>query len=447
MAGESYPVRRETCEACCRFSPHGVSQLNPILASHVLGAADLIIARGGVPGCEASRAAQVRDQAIQSLELILPEPDAIADGARQDVTEQNQAEPPQPRVGKKAKVGLIGWNTPTGLGTMNRDLVRQGLVDRWLVVDYHQRKPLPVPTGNCLVKSVPSDPDIDLGPWLAGLDWLIFVEHCYLEHTARQAHDHGVRVALIPMWELTHPQHEWLLFVDLVICPHLWSYRVFRSWKERYGAVWDVVYIPWPIDFPRLPFRQRRRCRRFLFINGTGGCRARLLQNGSGTPRRKGIDLVLDAASLLPSVPFLVYTQVRLHRMCPPNVELRTERLSRAELYREGDVCLQPSLWEGLGLQLLECQAAGMPLVTTDAPPMNEFSPLRVIPVHQTRVASIGDFHPFTANYMRPEDLAAILKDLRCADISDASLAAREYIEREHSWVSAIESFRNLLSL
>ena len=194
-----------------------------------------------------------------------------------------------------------------------------------------------------------------------------------------------------------------------------------------------------------LPSASARRCQKFLFINGTGGCRGQLLKNGSYTPRRKGVDLVLDAAALLPSIPFLVYTQLPLLRTCPPNVELRTERMSRAELYREGDVCLQPSHWEGLGLQLLECQAAGLPLVTTDAPPMNEFRPLRVVPVHQTEVVSIVDFHPFTANFMKPEDLAAVVAELQGTDLSNASLAAREFIGASTRGNARIESLRQSL--
>ncbi len=364
---------------------------------------------------------------------------------RQEVTSQNLSDRPNLGLGKSARVGLIGWNTATGVGTMNRDLARQGLIDRWLAVAHPQFPTLPEPTAACQIDDVAYDPDYNLGPWFDGLDWVVFVEHSYIKHSVRQAHDRGVRVALIPMWELAHPRHEWLRSIDLVICPHDWSYRVFKNWKERYGVAWEVAYVPWPIDFPRLPFRQRRRCQKFLFINGTGGCRSQFLKNGSYTPRRKGVELVLDAAALLPSIPFLVYTQLPLPRRCPPNVELRTERMSRAELYQEGDVCLQPSHWEGLGLQLLECQAAGMPLVTTDAPPMNEFRPLRVIPVHQTEVVSIVDFHPFTANFMKPEDLASVVAELQGTDVSSASLAAREFIEREHSWERAIETLRQLL--
>ena len=42
------------------------------------------------------------------------------------------------------------------------------------------------------------------------------------------------------------------------------------------------------------------------------------------------------------------------------------------DLYQRADVVVLPSRWESIGLPLLEAQAAGRPVITTDAPPMNE---------------------------------------------------------------------------
>ncbi|MET0824078.1 MAG: glycosyltransferase, partial [Solirubrobacterales bacterium] len=41
-------------------------------------------------------------------------------------------------------------------------------------------------------------------------------------------------------------------------------------------------------------------------------------------------------------------------------------------LFASADVCLAPSRWEGLGLHLYEAMALGLPVITNDAPPMNE---------------------------------------------------------------------------
>ena len=41
-------------------------------------------------------------------------------------------------------------------------------------------------------------------------------------------------------------------------------------------------------------------------------------------------------------------------------------------LFASADVCVAPSRWEGLGLHLYESMALGLPVITNDAPPMNE---------------------------------------------------------------------------
>jgi glycosyltransferase involved in cell wall biosynthesis len=56
-------------------------------------------------------------------------------------------------------------------------------------------------------------------------------------------------------------------------------------------------------------------------------------------------------------------------------IELRLEDLPTAEHLRQlasFDVCLAPARWEGLGLPLYEAIAFGQPVITNDAPPMNE---------------------------------------------------------------------------
>ena len=56
-------------------------------------------------------------------------------------------------------------------------------------------------------------------------------------------------------------------------------------------------------------------------------------------------------------------------------IELRLGDQPTAEHLRElagFDVCLVPARWEGLGLPLYEAIAFGQPVITNDAPPMNE---------------------------------------------------------------------------
>ena len=86
-----------------------------------------------------------------------------------------------------------------------------------------------------------------------------------------------------------------------------------------------------------------------------------------------------------------------------------------------------------------------MPLVTTDAPPMNEYQPLRTIPVTGSELVSVLGNHPLTSNHLDPADLARILEDLYQTDIAEASDNARSYVVQEHSWDKAGRMLRQAM--
>ena len=250
----------------------------------------------------------------------------------------------------------------------------------------------------------------------------------------------------IQFWALPKPRgpgapaiyrDESVLLTPLVAAAWRLSYERITDWKDRFGFDWDVVHLPWPVDTQRFRFRRRQKCRGFLFVNGTGGCAARRADGSFTAYRRKGCEALFEAASMVPEIPLIVYSQVDDLPRPPRNLQLRKAPRENERLYDEGDVCVQPSHWEGLGLQLLECQSAGLPLVTTDASPMNEYRPLRVVPVAGTEIVSVFGNHPITSNGIDPADLAGVLESLFETDIAEASLAAREYVVREHSWERA----------
>jgi hypothetical protein len=95
---------------------------------------------------------------------------------------------------------------------------------------------------------------------------------------------------------------------------------------------------------------------------------------------------------------------------------------------------------------MLECQAAGLPLNTTDEAPMNEYEPLVRLPARTRQVRLFGprwiDAHEIDAT-----DLAAAMLNLHGRDIRNESQAARQFIERRHSWAVAAPVLKRLLGL
>lgn len=353
---------------------------------------------------------------------------------------------PTPRPGR---VGLVGWNTATGLGYQNRDLALRLPVDCWLAPQHPRYPTLGAPTmpGAYLAAPPPEATETAaLRDWLRGLDWLLFVEHPYLRRLPQQARSMGISVACVPNWEWLTPDLDWLPYVDLMLCPTHHTFRMLQRWRRERGFAWDVVHVPWPIDAERFAYRCRERCRRFLFVNGTGGVRGRRAGGAVTRYRRKGIELLAATARLLKSVPFLLYSQTDDLPALPGNIEVRPAPPDNIVLYEEGDVCVQPSHWEGLGLQLLECQAAGMPLVTTDAAPMNECRPLATVPVHRSELVFVYKDQPVEAQLMRPSALAHVLGTLYQSDTREASRQARLYVEQERSWPRARQALLQSLT-
>lgn len=81
-------------------------------------------------------------------------------------------------------------------------------------------------------------------------------------------------------------------------------------------------------------------------------------------PRRRELMQTLERTRLIPSKRY------------DPRIQCIHDDLSQLDYYAllsSNAVCLAPSRWEGLGLHFYEAAAFGMPIITNDGPPMNEW--------------------------------------------------------------------------
>ncbi len=332
--------------------------------------------------------------------------------------------PARPHSGASARVGLIGEDTQRGLGTLCRAFAHRVPAERWLIRE-------------------PSADEARV--FLDGLDWLFFFERPPWPEVVSLSRALGVRVACVPMWEWLDEQAPWLPVIDLMIAPTRACHELLVRCRARLGLGWQVAYLPWPIVADGFRFRERTVCRRFLFVNGAGGARESDRERARWDGR-KNAAVVAEAARRAPELFFLVRSQTADLPAFPENVTVRVASLDdSADLYDEGDVCLQPSRWEGLGLPLLECQASGLPLITTDAAPMNEHNPWRVVPAAATR-ARLGEHRTIPVHEVDPGELIRTLRAVQGASLSQASQAARRFVEEHHSWTAARPRLLSLLA-
>jgi 1,2-diacylglycerol 3-alpha-glucosyltransferase len=195
---------------------------------------------------------------------------------------------------------------------------------------------------------------------------VIFFNEEYDFGLVETANKCGVKTIGYYVWELFNP--DWSQAVrsmyDVVICPTQCSYH-----KLRELGIDNSVYLKWGVDTDLFhPTEQVKGGPvRFFHPAGWGGLHS-----------RRGTGYVIDAfrKANLPDAELLIHTQQGSGKEQDGNITILHGTVSRSELirmYQESEIAVLPSKWEGLGLTFLEAIGCGLPIITVDAPPMNEF--------------------------------------------------------------------------
>jgi len=119
----------------------------------------------------------------------------------------------------------------------------------------------------------------------------------------------------------------------------------------------------------------------FRPVEKTEGGPVRFFHNVGQSPFRKGTDLAVRAFRRLDGEARLIIHTQRPPVDWPwgadvlddPRIEVIHRTVTAPGLYYLGDVYVYPSRLEGIGLSLCEALACGLPVITTDNAPMNEF--------------------------------------------------------------------------
>ena len=104
-------------------------------------------------------------------------------------------------------------------------------------------------------------------------------------------------------------------------------------------------------------------------------------------PYRKGTDLLIKSFSKLnhSKSKLVIHTQINLNKFFPEikkiitelskngRLEIINKTVTSPGLYHRGDIYVYPTRLEGIGLSIAEANACGMPVITTNNPPMSEF--------------------------------------------------------------------------
>ncbi len=154
---------------------------------------------------------------------------------------------------------------------------------------------------------------------------------------------------------------------DFLLCNTKRHYEVFQEHKQAY-------FIQWGTDVEVCRPQPRKKISdEIVFFHSAGM---------GGINLRKGTDLLVRAfKNVKGPARLIIHSQVDIEKYSY-TAEL-IEQDSRIQfikgtyplpgLYHLGDVYAYPSKLEGIGLSIAEALACGLPVITTDAAPMNEF--------------------------------------------------------------------------
>jgi glycosyltransferase involved in cell wall biosynthesis len=260
------------------------------------------------------------------------------------------------------KWAVVAFKDDTGLGRQARDLRNVLPLGRQIVIPSERLAGHPLsPDDEVLL--APDAPEENVREALHGLQGIFFFERASW-HPAllRCARELGVKTVGVPNWEWFRSDDTNWNYCDLFACVNEMGLRTVRSFGRS-----NSICLPWCLDLGSLPVRKVSGPAR-VFIHNGGIVDA---------DDRKGTRETIEAFGRVKRDDIRLV--VRLQKEVPlPKLDSRMDVqfgniASHADLYRTGDVAIQPSKMEGIGFSVLEAIGAGFPVITTDYPPMNEY--------------------------------------------------------------------------
>ncbi len=259
---------------------------------------------------------------------------------------------------------IVAHKDDTGFGRMAADYKRLLGIERHLVIPSERLtdKPLTAPQEVWLR---PEDTLLRLQEVLSGLQGILFFErsgwHPQLLPTAKEM---GIRTVCVPMWEWFNAKDPLWKNCDLFICPNRQCCDVLRRFGFR-----NAVLLPTLLDVTVFPRREVCGPAR-VFVHNAG-----LVDHDD----RKGTRDVIRAFARMRRQDVRLIVRMQKEAELPeeardPRITVHVGSLSDpSALYSEGDVAVQPSKMEGIGFMVLEPVCCGLPVITLDYGPMNEF--------------------------------------------------------------------------
>lgn len=240
------------------------------------------------------------------------------------------------------QVGIIGRDNKKGLGTLTWGYVKHLPITRVLCLgDVGEKR-----YAKGWYYRHMTDGLADR--FLTGLDAVILLETAF-PNVLTLAKQKGVKTLLKVNYEYLPEKH---VAPDVYLCSSSLNYESVAGNKKL---------LPDPVDTDEVTFRLRKKAKTFVHTTG------KTIGDANGTNE------VIEAIKKVKSdVRFIIYSFADL-KVNDPRVEVRKPTDNYYELFTEGDVFLSPQKFRATSLPIQEAMASGMPVLTTNIKPFNEF--------------------------------------------------------------------------
>lgn len=274
------------------------------------------------------------------------------------------------------------------------------------------------------------------------LDLVIFNEE-YDWALVNAARETGVKVITY----LDYYKEDWkpyMTMYDGVICSTRRTFELVKTFCKAF-------YVGWAVDLDLFHPPKNTPLHTFFHNAGWLGINYRKM-----TP---AAIVAFDAISKsIPEISLFIHSQAGLDKMPSaivsiikenPRIIFHVETISAPGLYHQGKILLFPTKLEGLGLPLSEALACGMPVIATNAPPMNEFvrNGQNGLLVNVARIESRKDNIAFPETIVDlnhlAEQMAALARDP--ALTRQMGSRARSMAEEELSYAGLKEKLEHML--
>ena len=178
---------------------------------------------------------------------------------------------------------------------------------------------------------------------------------------------------------------------DAVICNTRRHFEVFSGHN-------NCIFIQWGTNVDL--FRPAHKKHDMLTLFHSAGM--------GGINMRKGTDIVVTSfARLKKTARLIIHSQVSIEHFGDlsqiienhPRIEFIHKTVTAPGLYHMGDVYIYPTKLEGIGLTIAEALSCGLPVITTDCAPMNEF----VVDGYNGKLIAVNRYISRSDGYYWPE--------------------------------------------